>query len=120
MAQTGKFSGYQGEITDANKHLFPAGVREAFEFAQTNLDSATLSEKDWAAMRQYDRGISQSVLDELLRTDTNISLKEVLSAVLASMPEERSNDYVREHIQWVITRFESIAGTTKVAAVSGR
>jgi hypothetical protein len=118
MASTSKFSGYQGEINDSNKHLFTEGIREAFEFVQTNPDFASLSEKDLAAMRQYDRCISQNVLDELFRTGTDVSLKEVLSAVLASLPEERSNDYVREHIQWVITRFESTnrAGNAMVKA----
>lgn len=109
MASTGKFPSYQGEINNSNKDLFSEGIREAFEFAQTNPDFATLSEKDWAAMRQYDRRVSQNVLDELLRADSDISLKDVLSAALASLPEERSNDYVREHIQWVIARFESSA-----------
>lgn len=99
-------------MNESNKHLFPEGIREAFEFAQTNPDFATLSEKDWAAIRQYDRRISQNVLDELLRTNTDLSLKEVLSAVLAALPEKRNNDYVRDHIQWVIAWFESLAGAT--------
>lgn len=70
-------------------------------------------------MRQFDRGISQNVLVELLRTDPDISLKEVLSAVLASLPADRSNDYVREHVQWLIARFESLTGTDYAIAKTG-
>ncbi|HRI62409.1 MAG TPA: hypothetical protein PK228_21860, partial [Saprospiraceae bacterium] len=89
MASNGEFPCYQGEINDSNKHLFTEGIREAFEFAQANPDFTAPSKKDLAAMRQYDRRIYQNVLDELFRTSTDVSLKEVLSAVLSSLPEER-------------------------------
>jgi len=112
MTNNAKSKGYQGEIAEANKTQFPEAIQEAFDFMQAN-PAAHFDLKNQAALLQFDKKIARSVLQKI---DSKSSLKEVLSSILAQLPDERDDEYVRLFIQWIIIEFETAVLGTKALA----
>lgn len=112
MTNNAKPKGYQGEIAEANKNQFPEAIQEAFDFMQVN-PGAHFDLKNNAAQLQIDKKIARSVLQQL---DTKYSLKEALASVLAQLPDERDDEYVRIFVQWFISEFETSTLETKSLA----
>jgi len=104
-----------GTITQQNKHSFSPEIREVFEFVETHPEHLDFcAEKDRLAMRQYDRAVAQKIFSKVVETQADISLRDMLTLLLAALPDERDDNYVREHIQWCITSFEALAYKSKV------
>ncbi|MFN0034625.1 MAG: hypothetical protein ACKVUS_06135 [Saprospiraceae bacterium] len=104
MTNNATTSGYLGSISEANKKHFPQAVQEAFEFVQANPDAEFFASKNHAAQWQFDTNSARQTLQKL---DSISSLKDALAAVLANLPGDRSDEYVRALVQWFIAEFET-------------